>query len=64
LSTFTATQLCFDNDPYPNSNVVTPKIGIFKSSEGKEWAIEMTFDAGRKSQTKDLRPDLPLVIHY
>jgi len=40
------------------------KAGIFKSIEGKDWAIEITFDAGRKSQTKDLRPDLPLVIHY
>jgi len=40
------------------------KAGIFKSTEGKEWAIEITFDGGRKAQTKDLRPDLPLVIHY
>jgi hypothetical protein len=40
------------------------KSGIFKSTEGKQWAIEITFDAGRKSQTKDLRPDLPLIIHY
>ena len=40
------------------------KAAIFKSTEGKEWAIEITFDGGRKSQTKDLRPDLPLVIHY
>jgi hypothetical protein len=38
--------------------------GIFKSNEGKEWAIEITFDGGDKAQTKDLRPDLPLVIHY
>jgi hypothetical protein len=38
--------------------------GILKSIEGKEWAVELTFDAGRKSQSKDLRPDLPLLIHY
>jgi hypothetical protein len=38
--------------------------GIFRSSEGTEWAVELTFDAGRKGQTKDLRPDLPLVLHY
>jgi hypothetical protein len=37
---------------------------IFQSSEENEWAVEITFDDGRKSQTKDLRPDLPLVIHY
>ena len=40
------------------------KAGIFTSAEGKEWAIEITFDRGRKVQTKDLRPDLPLIIHY
>jgi hypothetical protein len=40
------------------------KAGIFKSTEGKEWAIEITFDGGHKAQTKDLRPDLPLIIHY
>ena len=40
------------------------KAGIFKVSEGTAWAIELTFDAGRKAQTKDLRPDLPLIIRY
>jgi hypothetical protein len=40
------------------------KGGIFKSTQGKEWAIEITFDGGRRAQTKDLRPDLPLVIRY
>jgi hypothetical protein len=40
------------------------KAGIFKSTEGQEWAVEITFDGRRKAQTKDLRPDLPLLIHY
>src|SRR5438093_913348 len=40
------------------------KAGIFKSTEGKEWVIEITFDGGRKAQTKDLRSDVPLIIHY
>ena len=40
------------------------KAGIFKASQGEEWAIEVTFDDGRKGQTKDLRPDLPLILHY
>jgi hypothetical protein len=40
------------------------KARIFQSSEGNEWVVEITFDGGQKSQTKDLRPDLPLVIHY
>ena len=40
------------------------KAGIFKSSDGPEWAAEITFDGGRKNETRDLRPGLPLVIHY
>jgi len=40
------------------------KARILQSSEGNEWAVEITFDAGQKRQTRDLRPDLPLVIHY
>jgi hypothetical protein len=40
------------------------KAAIFKSTVGKDWAIEITFDGGRKAQTKDLRPDLPLIVHY
>jgi len=35
---------------------------MFKSTEGKEWAVEITFDDRRNAQTKDLRPDLPLLI--
>jgi hypothetical protein len=40
------------------------KAEIFKSSEGKEWAIEITLDAGRKAETRNLQPDLPLIIRY
>jgi hypothetical protein len=38
--------------------------GIFQSIEGKEWAVEITFDGERKGQQKDLRPELPLMIRY
>ena len=31
---------------------------------GKEWELELTFDGGKQGKTKDMRPDLPLVIHY
>jgi hypothetical protein len=40
------------------------KTGVIKAEEGNEWAVDVTFDDGRKAQTKDLRPDLPLIIHY
>jgi hypothetical protein len=38
--------------------------GIFKGRGGREWAVEITFDDGRRAQTKDLRPQLPLIIRY
>jgi hypothetical protein len=40
------------------------KARILQSSEANEWAADVTFDGGPKSQTKDLRPGFPLVIHY
>ena len=49
--------------PVPAFNYLK-QAGIFKTSDGAAWAVEVTFDAARKGQTKDLRPDLPLIIHY
>jgi hypothetical protein len=40
------------------------KAGLIKAEEGNEWAVGITFEHGRKAQAKDLRPDLPLIIHY
>ena len=40
------------------------KTGVVKAKQGNEWAVDVTFDDRRKAQTKDLRPDLPLIIHY
>ena len=40
------------------------KARIVKADEGSEWAVDVTFDQRRKAQTKDLRPVLPLIIHY
>ena len=28
------------------------------------WALDVTFDRGAKGVTRDLRPDLPLVVHF
>jgi hypothetical protein len=40
------------------------KARILQSSEANEWAVEVKFEGAPKSQTKDLRPGFPLVIHY
>ncbi len=31
---------------------------------GDDWVVELTFDEGKQEKSKDLRPDLPLVIRY
>ena len=33
-------------------------------AKGDEWLLELTFDGGKQKLSKDLRPDLPLVIRY
>jgi hypothetical protein len=32
--------------------------------QGEGWLVELTFDGGKGKKTKDLRPELPLVIRY
>jgi len=38
--------------------------GAIELATGDAWLAEITFDGGRKHETRDLRPDLPLLIHY
>ena len=37
--------------------------GVAKFDVGPDWLMEVTLDDGRQGVTRDLRPDLPLVIH-
>lgn len=41
------------------------KLGVLGvEQQGKEWLLELTFDGGKKGESKDLRPDIPLVLRY
>jgi hypothetical protein len=40
------------------------KFGVVSVQPGKEWLLEITFDGGKQEKSKDLRPDLPLMIRY
>jgi hypothetical protein len=31
---------------------------------GSQWLLDVTLDDGAQGVTKDLRPDLPMVLHY
>ena len=38
--------------------------GLVTFEIGNHWLLDVTLDKGTKGVTKDLEPDLPLVIHY
>ena len=38
--------------------------GLVKFDVGSSWLLDVTLDNGRQGVTKDLEPDLPVVIHY
>jgi len=33
-------------------------------SSAAQWLLEVTFDGGARGMTRDLRPDLPIVVHF
>jgi hypothetical protein len=35
-----------------------------KFDVGSAWLLDVTLDDGKQGVTKDLQPDLPIVIHY
>lgn len=37
---------------------------ILNLGKGEQWLLELTFDSGKKKKSKDLRPDLPLILRY
>jgi len=37
---------------------------VLDVDQGDAWLMEVTFDDGKAKRSKDLRPDLPLVIRY
>ncbi len=38
-------------------------LGLMKFDIGKQWLLDVTLDNGKQGVTKDLRPDLPMLIH-
>ena len=38
--------------------------GVLALDRGDEWLVELTFDKGARGKTRDLRPDLPLLVRY
>ena len=40
------------------------KLRLVEITQGHDWLLELTFDGGKRRQSKDLRPELPLFIRY
>lgn len=38
--------------------------GLMKFDVGSQWLLDVTLDDGAQGITRDLQPDLPMVIHY
>jgi hypothetical protein len=49
---------------YPPAASYIAGHGLVKFDVGKQWLLDVTLDNGRQGITKDLGPDLPMVIHF
>jgi hypothetical protein len=51
-------------DGFPPAATYIAGLGLVKFDVGRQWLLDLTLDNGKQGVTKDLEPDLPLVIHY
>ena len=51
-------------DRFPPAASYIAKHGLVTFDIGKQWLLEVTLDNGAQGVTKDLQPDLPMVIRY
>src|SRR5882724_4301976 len=51
-------------DGFPPAASYIAGHGLVKFDVGRQWLLEVTLDNGKQRKTKNLEPDLPMVIHY
>jgi hypothetical protein len=51
-------------DRLPPAAAYVAGLALVKFDIGRQWLLDVTLDNGKQGVTKDLQPDLPLVIHY
>ena len=51
-------------DSFPPAASYIARHGLVKFDVGSRWLLDVTLDNGKQGLTKDLEPDLPVVIHY
>jgi hypothetical protein len=51
-------------DALPPAASYIQQHGLMHFTVGDQWILDVTLDSGAQHITKDLRPTLPLVVHY
>ena len=51
-------------DGFPPAASYLAGFGLVKFDVGRRWLLDVTLDNGKQGVTKNLEPDLPIVIHY
>lgn len=51
-------------DRFPSSAAYLAGFGLATFDVGPGWRIEVTLDGGAKGVTRNLEPDLPMVVHF
>jgi hypothetical protein len=51
-------------DSFPPAASYIDGHGLAKFDVGRQWLLDVTLDNGKQGKTKNLGPDLPMVIHY
>lgn len=51
-------------DRFPPVASYLAGLGLVTFDIGEHWLLDVTLDNGKQGVTKDLEPDLPMVIHY
>jgi hypothetical protein len=53
-----------DAADFPPAAKYLEEAGVTRFEVGTAWLLDVTLDAGKRAVTRDLRPDLPLIIRY
>ena len=51
-------------DGFPPAASYISGLGLMKFDVGSRWLLDVTLDSGKQGITRNLEPDLPMVIHY
>lgn len=51
-------------DALPPAAQYVAGLGLMATDVGTQWLLEVTLDDGKQRVTRDLRPDLPLIVRY